>query len=72
MIKKVAYLVFMILLFSCEKDECKLCKIKSFVPGYESVITMEIVCYDITEGYLISFDTLNRETLRMVKCEHKK
>jgi len=69
---KIIYLILIVLFFSCEKEGCKICKIKTFVPEKEVAITTEIVCYEIRDGYFISFDTLNREILRIVKCELKK
>lgn len=68
--RKILLLIGIILLLSCEKqNDCKICKIKLFVPGQEVVITVDTVCYDIQEGFFYSIDSIGRVGLKTVGCE---
>lgn len=60
----------MLLIFSCEKDPCRLCKTTLIEEGKAPVITLETVCEEIIqEGHFITADSLGKLTTKMVTCK---
>jgi hypothetical protein len=67
--KKILLIVAFALLFSCEKEQCRICITKTFVVGKTYTIKTDTVCYKIEEGYFYTKDSSGYMNLKMVVCE---
>lgn len=66
---KILLLIVTTLLFSCEKENCKMCKIQLIEYGKTPVITRELFCDKVDEGYFLIPDSLGNMNLKMIACE---